>query len=63
MNFQRINSFALERGKINLNFEGSFIKFGRLDQKLCSNEQKIQFLKWLKNLKNRPIKFLLKEDN
>ena len=38
MNFQRINSFGLERGRINLNFEGSFIKFGWLDQKLCLNE-------------------------
>ena len=38
MNFQRINSFALERERINLNFEGSFIKLGWLDEKLCSNE-------------------------
>ena len=38
MNFQRINSFASERGRINLNFEGSFIEFGWPDEKLCSNE-------------------------
>ena len=41
----------MERGKINLNLEGSFIKFGWLDQKLYWNEHKSYFLKVLKIVK------------
>ena len=40
-----MNLFALERGMINLNFEGSFIKFGKLDQKLWPKCKNITFQK------------------
>ena len=33
-NIRELNSFVSESGKINLNWDGSFIKFGPVDQKL-----------------------------
>ena len=33
MGFSEKNSFVLERGKTNLNFDGSFVYFSSLDQK------------------------------
>ena len=56
--FKQTNLIKLERRKINLNFDGSFIKFDSLDQKLCSIEWKSYFQKVLENVENRHIKFL-----
>ena len=33
-----MNPFALEKGKMDLNFEGPFIKFCQMDRKLCWDE-------------------------
>ena len=56
-----MNSFALQRGKINLNFDGSFYQnwFKSYDQK----RKKFTFWKMHKNVKNRPTKIGLKERN
>ena len=50
-NYQRVNPFALERGRINLNFEGSFMNFSWLDQSYALMNKKFNFWNCSKTVK------------